>query len=182
MHKTRLALLLGGLAACAALVAEPGETHPCSAVVDAEERLACYDRAFGDRGAATRADSSATPAASSDGATPPAPATAAPAASASAARGEEEFGFTEAELRARDPERGRDEGPQRIEATVTAIEYLRTRERVITLDNGQVWRETEVLTRARLAVGDSVRIQDAALSSYRMVGPSGAGVRVQRLK
>lgn len=192
MHKIGLILALGGLSAGGALAAEPDEPHVCAGIADAGERLACYDRAFGEPGSATESGISAAPAERSPASVPsasaplavasPVAAAAAGADAEGAARGEEEFGFTEAELRARDAERGRDKRPESIEAVITAIDYLRTRERVITLDNGQVWREMEVVTRARLAVGDTVTIKDAALSSYLMVGPSARAVRVRRVK
>jgi hypothetical protein len=39
---------------------------------------------------------------------------------------------------------------------------------VITLDNGQVWRQTEVEDSFPLDVGDTVRIEKAAMGSYRL--------------
>lgn len=185
MHKIGLTLFLGGLAACGAFAAEQGGPHPCAAIEAPGERLACYDEAFG----GPRPSVASSPAA--EVAAPPSPpapvqaaaAAAGPAAVAtSAGRGEEDFGLSEAQLREREPDKAGDEGPKSIEAVVTGIEYLPTRERVITLDNGQVWRETEVVTRARLAVGDPVTIKDAAFSSFLMVGPSARAVRVRRVK
>lgn len=181
MHRTRLTLLSGALvagAAFAAVAAEPGETHGCASISDPTQRLACYDEAFGSPEPAAAASAATAPAAA---ATPVGETVTTGSVAGGQARGEEDFGFSEAELREREPDRARAEGPKSIEAVVTGIDYLRSRERVITLDNGQVWRETEVVTRARLAEGDRVTVKDAAMSSFRMVGPSGVGVRVRRV-
>jgi len=189
LRKPRIVILLAGLGAAVpgtVLAVDPGVSHACASIAGAKERLACYDEAFG-------VTSPPAEDASRAGAVPPA--VTAPAASAvatdsagagtsaaSISRAVQEFGFSEAELRNKDPERARDRAPESIEAKVTGIQYLRTRERVVSLDNGQVWRELERVSWARLAEGDAVAINRAALGSFLMVGPSGRGVRVRRVE
>jgi hypothetical protein len=71
--------------------------------------------------------------------------------------------------------------PARIEATVSAIREINREGRIITLDNGQVWRETQAYSSLLLKAGDKIIIREAALSSFLLVkGPQSA--RVRRIK
>jgi hypothetical protein len=148
-------MLLGAGAAGTPVAADGARlTHSCAAVDDPAGRLACYDAAF------KRPD---------------------PAEEAREVI--EEFGLTEAQLQARDPERpSRDKGPERIEAQVVSIRHRSTGERIITLDNGQVWLQTEVTIRGPLANGDAVVIRRAALGSFQLVTPGQVALRVRRIE
>lgn len=144
----------------ASAATEPeGLAHPCAAVREDADRLACYDSAFGRPGAAD-----------------PRPADAEPAAMAN-----RDFGFSEAEKRVRYPDSARDKELDQIEATVVSISFRSTGSAVVTLDNGQVWEQAETLTSARLRAGDNVTIRKAALGSYRLLTPGKVAMRVRRL-
>jgi hypothetical protein len=53
---------------------------------------------------------------------------------------------------------------------------------VATLDNGQVWSQTETNTRIEVRVGDSVTIRRGALGSYLLSNAAGLATRVKRLR
>jgi hypothetical protein len=119
--------------------------HPCASLGNDDERLACYDRAFG------------KPPQPSNGASP-------------------------------GPEPGLgDQSPSekksaRITATVTAFERRRDGLFVVTLDNGQVWSQTELDSRAEVRVGDTVKLRRGALGSYLLSTSAGIGTRVRRVR
>ncbi len=69
--------------------------------------------------------------------------------------------------------------PQDIEAVLARLDYngsLRT----FTLDNGQVWVQTEGVGIGSIKAGEKVRIRKAMLGSYMLVMPSGVALRVKR--
>jgi hypothetical protein len=53
---------------------------------------------------------------------------------------------------------------------------------VATLDNGQVWSQTETNTRIDVRVGDTVTIRRGALGSYLLSDGEGLATRVKRLR
>lgn len=53
---------------------------------------------------------------------------------------------------------------------------------VATLDNGQVWSQTETNTRIDVRVGDTVSIRRGALGSYLLSDGEGLATRVKRLR
>lgn len=53
---------------------------------------------------------------------------------------------------------------------------------MVTLDNGQTWRELAKSTYVPLKVGDEVTISRAALGSFMMSVPNGRPLRVRRVK
>jgi hypothetical protein len=67
-------------------------------------------------------------------------------------------------------------------ATVTGLEKRRDGKFVATFDNGQVWEQTELNSRANVRVGDSVAVRRAALGSYLLSTREGIGTRVKRLR
>lgn len=168
------------IAAPAALAADdPGAAlRACRAEPDDARRLACYDREVG------RLDAQAAPAAAAVAA-PPAPA--APAATAAPATPaltpEERFGRTGAMTR---EEADRKEQESRelteLQATVTEIWTRADGLMVLTLDNGQIWKQVRPDSRFRLKVGEQVKIQPAALGSFLLSGPSKRSTRVSRVK
>jgi hypothetical protein len=74
-----------------------------------------------------------------------------------------------------------DSAPIRIEATVSIVREINRDGRIITLDNGQVWRETQANASLMLKAGDKVLIREAALSSFLLV-KGRQSVRVRRIK
>jgi len=151
------------LAALALVVASPvalAQGHDCAKVLDPEDRLACYDAAF-----------------------PPVRDEAAIAAAAAARREKalQEFGLDAMQLRERSAEAAGDELPSRIEASITDVTYRASGQRVVTLDNGQVWLLTEATSKGPLKPGDRIAIRAAALGSFVLVAPGRATLRARRL-
>jgi hypothetical protein len=159
------------MAAPAALAADdPGATlRACRAERDDARRLACYDREV------DRLDAQATPAAAAVTA-PAAPAAPAPTP-------EERFGRTGAMTR---EEADRKEQESRelteLQATVTEIWTRADGLMVLTLDNGQIWKQVRPDSRFRLKAGEQVKIQPAALGSFLLSGPTKRSTRVSRVK
>lgn len=146
-------LVLASLFAVSATAQEAGRGHPCAAVVEPVERLACYDDAF-----------------------PPA------GAEVAARKALEEFGLDEPTLRLRNPWRGRDNSPERIEAAVARVDYTAGGASVLVLDNGQTWVQTEVTSRGPLKQGDAVAIRKASFGTFMLTTPGGASHRVRRIR
>lgn len=167
MHRPLLAsgsTSLAALLLSAAVASEPqGQQHPCAAVRVASERLACYDQAFG------------LPAEHLE---PPVAA----AAAAAAAKAGQDFGFSEAEKRARTTDPDQTALVDRLEAVVAGIGRHGTGEMIVNLDNGQIWMQAESVTSARLRVGDQVTIRKASMGSYQLLTPGRIAMRVRRLK
>jgi len=65
---------------------------------------------------------------------------------------------------------------------VTALERRRDGQFVATLENGQVWEQSEINSRAEVRVGDSITIRRGALGSYLLTTTAGIGTRVKRLR
>jgi hypothetical protein len=138
--------------------------HHCVPIDDPDERLACYDQASG-RAAAAKLPRQGGANAARDDVVPA-----------------EEFGLSELQRRARDPDRAQESRIESIEGTVQSLAYRPTGERIITLDNGQVWLQTEVTVRGPLHEGDAVVIRRAALGSYQLVTPGRVALRVRRIE
>lgn len=153
-----LALLLS-LPPVGAVAGEP-QSHRCAAVVEPDARLACYDAAFPPAaGVRTQADQ----------------------AEAQRTRSLADFGLDDRQLQARDPEAAA-RIPARIEARIASVAYRPTGERVVTLDNGQVWLLTEVSSKGNLDSGDPVVVRKAALGSYMLVTESRLSLRARRVR
>lgn len=145
-----------------AFAAEPSRaSHPCAGLSDSEKRLACYDAAF-----------------------PPVVDAAAEAAARQAAqeKARQEFGLNLVQLREREPERFRDEMPDRIEAKVSRVSQRPSGERVVTLDNGQVWLLTEATSKGPLSAGNSVSIKAGAMGNFLLITPARASLRARRIQ
>jgi hypothetical protein len=122
------------------------QSHKCATVVDPTERLACYDEAF-----------------------PPAEGVRTTALDREARRLEalRDFGLSKVQKAERDPEQY-DSGPERIEAGVVKVSYRATGERVVALDNGQVWLITEVTEKGWFKAGDRISVRTAALGTFML--------------
>ena len=69
----------------------------------------------------------------------------------------------------------------RVEALVTEIRKSATRKLIVTLDNGQIWRQLDSQT-MRLKSGESVVVRKASLNSFLMEKKSGGrSIRVKRV-
>ena len=152
MRPVRLPVLALALGAGSAFA----QSHPCAQVTDADERLACYDKAF-----------------------PPVEG-AKPAVDAAARRAQalRDFGFSKVQRAERDPVRYAEEY-ERIEAKLTRVAYNSQGQRVLHLDNGQVWVVTEVTDKGWMKEGQTISIRTAALGTY-MVDTGRIVLRVKR--
>lgn len=128
--------------------------HPCAAIPAPAERLACYDQAFPPHAAAAARPAAAT----------------------------RDFGFTAEEVRARSERPTATEAPRALETVVRSLRRTSTGKFVATMENGQVWAQTEIDSRARLKAGSKVRIEHGAFGSYLLVTPDGIGTKVRRIE
>jgi hypothetical protein len=152
----------------------------CRAEADDARRLACYDREIDRSQAAARQREPATAAV----AAPVPEAAPAPAAAPAAAPTAEEMFGREGAMAQEESERKEKETRAlgELQAKVTEIWTRSDGLMVVTLDNGQVWKQNRPDSFFRLKSGDTVKIQPAALGSYLMSGPSKRSTRVTRLK
>lgn len=180
--------MLAALVVLAAMAGEPGGPAACAAIVADAARLACYDSIYRDVTAVA-----ATPA--TDGVSRKAdPGTGATSVAAIAAAGSPgtvsvqpvrdpvaEFGLTEQQKAAKQP----DARPrlQELQAVVREVKKIGVDRWAFYLDNGQAWAQAESTLRQPFKTGDSIRIREAAMSSYLANGPnSGGSVRVRRVR
>jgi hypothetical protein len=166
-----------GLAALATSVQASGSDplsvrlKRCAALADPSARLACYDGLAG-MAAPSAATAQATPIPSAGGSAGAIPSSSAAGASvaspdAPAAVNPIDFGVRNGPMQAqRDPVR-----EKQMLAVVSAVSYRGRGELVVTLDNGQVWRQIQP-SEYPLKPGDHVEIDVAALGSYRLWTPS----------
>lgn len=81
-----------------------------------------------------------------------------------------------------DPPAGKPaELPGRFTALVSKIEW-RNGVFVVTLDNGQVWIQSERDSRIQIAAQDTVTIRRGSLGSHLLSGKQGIAARVKRLR
>ena len=129
----------------------------CASVSDGAKRLACYDAAL----AAADADAAARLAEQRRAAE----IAAAKAAEEAKARKEQErlaaFGAADAK------QAGGEEAINEISATIAELKEGLSGF-VVTLDNGQIWRQTESRTLPPVRVGDTVTIRKGVIGGYRM--------------
>lgn len=162
MLRTLFALFFLALISSATLAqaSVPPELLSCSRIQTNGERLACYDRAVAYLSQPTEQQTSAPSPEASFGlqASVPQP----PAA-------------------ARTEEPNKDDVSS-ITARVTEVTTDREGKKVVTLDNGQTWRELNKSGYAPLDVGDEVTIARGAFGSFLMSVPNGRPFRVRRIK
>jgi hypothetical protein len=133
----------------------PAELRSCVGIERNIERLACFDRGV----AALMGTANAT----------------APSAESS-------FGLVASAPRveaARNPEVSED--LKKLTAKVTALSTAKDGSVVLTLDNGQVWRQLSG-GQLLIKVGDEVQINRAALGSFQMLVPTGRSGKVKRVR
>jgi hypothetical protein len=94
------------------------------------------------------------------------------------------FGLTEQQVQATSQDANSVSRPvERVTATIMSMQLHPTRGFVITLDNGQVWRETPPDGEPRIKVGDSVTIEPALFGSFRLTTPgTNWSTKVHRLQ
>jgi hypothetical protein len=134
------------------VLAADSTTHPCASVRDDTERLTCYDQVFGK---------------------PAEPVAATPKA---------QFGFTEQEVARNTGQSAGSTTPSSVRATITSLDRRRDGKFVVTLDNTQVWSQSEFNSQADVDIGDTITVRRGALGSYLLVTKAGIGTRVRRVK
>lgn len=163
------ACLLPGAAAFADALQD--ELRVCRGLTDDDARLICYDAAV-DR---SRNSGPSRPAPAPAKAATPAPAEpAAAAAGTAAATGaaaelsqEDLFGKTGDEVERTVQEATGSERIDSLSATVTKLQQYSYDKVLITLDNGQVWKQVDASS-LRLRAGDAVDIERASLGSFML--------------
>jgi len=168
-HATRIRSLGAAIAALLATLplaqARADDTlvdtvRACAALRSDTERLACFDRKV-------------------------VPAATGVTASTTSPSQEEMFGMSSgvagADAEPPPPSADKPESIDEITAQVASLQALARGERVITLDNGQVWQTVDT---AELLIkpGDSVTISRAALGTFRLVTSSHRTARVKRVQ
>jgi hypothetical protein len=160
----------------------PAALQACVRITEDSERLACFDREIAALSAASQpaaiaatagADAAAAAsaaAAPSAKAAAPAPSAAAPAASAAAPlTPQEEMGLSAAGIRKLEVEKGigpEAKPPKELTAHLASVSRNSAGREVFTLDNGQVWRQSETRARFEAHAGDAVKIAPGALGSF----------------
>ena len=89
------------------------------------------------------------------------------------------FGQGETELRKAVQEATDTKEIDRIEAIVVEVHKSASGKAVITLDNGQVWKQSDS-SRARLSVNDKVTIRRRSFGSYSLYSTK-TSIRVKRI-
>jgi hypothetical protein len=175
------------------VAAAAGDPKSCASINDDAARLACYDAAVGRSPRPSTAAPAAAPAAVAKPVQRPATATApvapAPAQAPAAAAAESakdpvaEFGLSDTAKAARDPAKAAEAAaaPQSVTAKVISVRWRKYGEFVVTLDNGQVWEQTEPMPSAIVKVGDTVTIKKALFGSFTLVTAGRIGTKVRRL-
>lgn len=164
------------------------ELDACRSLADDAGRLACYDRMAGRILAQPAAPEPAPVAAASAAVAPaaaaPAAATTAAATAAAPAPGSADNFGRERVLAAEEAKRQEQQTREigELSATVTDIDTRMDGLMTITLDNGQVWRQTRPDSMFRLKTGDRIQIQPGAMKSFILSGPSKRSTRVSRVQ
>mgnify|MGYP006144478191 CR=1 FL=1 len=143
------------------LLAAPGlalaqsPSHPCAETEDPEARLACYDEAF-----------------------PPV----ASATDMSEARREQarrDFGLSIVQKRDMEPERNA--APERIEAVVVSVTQRGNGQRLVTLDNEQIWLVTEATDKGWIEAGDTIVVRRGVIGNFLLRTAGRVNLRVRRV-
>jgi hypothetical protein len=183
-------IILGGIVTV--LVATAGQTDElydelvaCRDLTSAVARLDCYDAAVDghEQHGSPQPTAATTVPAAAEPATTVEPAAAAATAGAAAATisQEELFGQNSDAVQRTVEEATGSERVDSISAQVTRLQQYDYDKVVISLDNGQVWKQIDSSS-LRLRVGDDVAIERAALGSFMLKKPgSKRTMRVSRM-
>jgi hypothetical protein len=170
----------------------------CAAIQSDAERVACYDAIASGRVVEEVAPAAAVVEPTTEAAAPEvvestveptAEASAAPAeeptvettVEATAAPTEETFGQPADDLNREAGVPAGSDTVDRLVATITGVRLYRVDRVIITLDNGQEWRQTSA-SRKKFTVGDKIEINKGAVGSYRMTELDGShAMKVRRV-
>lgn len=147
----------------AALLAAPASAQAlkpftdCATIADDGARLACYDRAA----------AAASPAAAQAAEKRADAAAAAAAQAAARADAERTAAFGRGSMRDADTP-GKAE-TETLGATIRAVSFDREKKALVTLDNGQVWKQSSTKMPSGVRPGSKVTLKEGTLGSVRMV-------------
>jgi hypothetical protein len=160
----------------AALAEDTATAARCAGIGEDATRLACYDSVFRRGQQVIEPGTSKMPAAEAG--------TAVADGMGAAMPNDADFGLTDFDRTKRDTATSdKDVAPQTLTAKVASVSQASSVSRwVVTLDNGQVWRQEESISRARLKSGDTVVIRKASLGSFLLIAPNASATRVVRIK
>jgi hypothetical protein len=188
IHRLKLIVPAGVIVLCIVETAGGAELPPelldCRALTSAVERLDCYDQLV-DAHAALPSQAAKPQTAENPAPVAPAAAVAATAASQPARSSgpelsqEDLFGQGETEMRKSVQEATDTEEIDRIEATIVEVYKSKSGKAVITLDNGQVWKQSDG-SRTHLSVNDEVTIRRRSFGSYTLFNKKNS-IRVKRI-
>ncbi len=156
----------------------PTELIDCRTLSSAVERLDCYDQAI-DAHAAAPSQAAEPETAENPAPLAPTAAVAATAASGPLLSQEDLFGQGETEIRKSVQEATDTKEIDRIEAVVVEVYKSASGKAVITLDNGQVWKQSG-RSRTHLSVNDKVTIRRRSFGSYTLFNKKNS-IRVKRI-
>ncbi len=128
--------------------------HGCATQTNDSKRLACYDKLAAEN--ATRVESASV---------------------ASTVEAEKTFGDVPSRLQ---PDKPRP--LTQITSTIVTVDPRSNDRWAVTLENSQVWEQTDSTTHLSLHPGDVVTIKKGALSSHMLVGPSKVATYVRRIR
>ncbi len=155
----------------------PTQLIECRALTSAVERLDCYDQVVD---AHTASPSTAAKRRTVEDPAPVSPTAATASMEPEPKLSQEDiFGKGETELRKSVQDATDTKEIDQIEATVAEVRKSASGKAVITLDNGQVWQQTES-SRARISVNDKVTIRRRGFGSYTLYSKKTA-IRVKRI-
>jgi hypothetical protein len=167
----------------------PPAVFACMNEQDAAQRLACYDREVPRALAAATRSPGASGAARAPGAAPMPSNASAPAQSAarsptgaeSAQSEVDAFGMT-AQIQQKEVGGAKPSHLDKLTAHITGVSQKPRGESVVTLDNGQVWEESEATSHLPLRVGDDIIIKRGMLGAFYMSSKQALGLRVKRVQ
>jgi len=170
-----VAVVLGSLASAESLAQA---TVDCSTVAEDMARLKCYDEQAARKKAPAPAPARATP-------TPTPTPTPAPAAAARPSSPSSEFGLSAEAIRKKQAAANPDaaKAPEQLVSRVKAVTTKALGAYQITLEDGQVWEETQHSSGSiPPKVGETVTIRQGMLGSYFLTSSAALALRVKRIQ
>ena len=155
----------------------PTELIDCRALTSSVARLDCYDQLVDEHAASPN---QAVERRMTDDPAPVVPAAAAATAASEAKLSQEDlFGKGETELRKSVQEATDTKEIDRIEAIIVEVRKSASGKAIITLDNGQVWKQSDS-SRTHLSVNDKVTIRRRSFGSHTLYNKK-TSIRVKRI-
>jgi hypothetical protein len=171
-------LALSTLLPLPALAASTAPLEACTKITDNGARLTCLDREVA---ALLAREHAATAAAAAVPVSPAVSGAAAPAPGPQLTE-EQKMGLTPGRIQQIERPASAPPPLQTLTVPISAISVDGNGHQVITLENGQVWRQVELDTRFSVHVGDSITVSRGASGSYFMSLGKHINTRVSRIR